>query len=90
MGNSEPRFSTVVTSTFTEVILLSRLKQNLSSRLVEGTFRHMHDKGLVRTPSCHQIHKDLWDNKERVARFDVSTSVAEFAGPLGCAAVPRG
>jgi hypothetical protein len=81
-------FSTVVT--FISVYrsdFLSRVKQNPSSHLVEEMFRHMLDKGLARTPSCREIHTGLWDNKEMVATFDVSTSVAEDSGPLGCAAV---
>ena len=46
----------------------------------------MHGKGLARTPSCHQIHIGLWDNKERVVTFRVPTSVAGYSGPLGCVA----
>jgi len=66
------------------------LKQNPPSRLVEEIFRLMLDKGLARRSSCHEIHIGLWDNKETVATFDVSTSVAEDSGILGCATVSLG
>ena len=78
MGNSEPRFPTVVT--FINVYrsdFLSWLKQNPSRRLVEEMFRHMHDKRFARKHSCHEIHIGLWDNKETVATFDVSTNIIE-------------
>lgn len=67
--------------------LLSRLKQNPSSLLVEETFIHMLDMGLDRTPSYHEFHIGLWDNRKTMAAFDVSASVVEDSGSLGCAAV---
>jgi hypothetical protein len=56
---------------------LSRLKQDPSSRLVEEIFRQMHDMGLTRKPSCHKMRIGLWDNKETMANFKVSTILLE-------------
>jgi hypothetical protein len=90
VGNSEARFSTAVT--FISVYRsesLYRLKQNPSSRLVEEMVRHMHDMGLACTPSRHEIHI-AYGTIRTVATFDVSTSVSEDSGPLGCATVSLG